>query len=73
MRRLLIVFSSMVFALALGYGCGKKETKEQPGKVPVEVKEAEMKDTTRMDTAMMDTTMVDTTMVDTMESPPDTM
>ncbi len=60
MRRLLVVFASMVFALALGYGCGKKETKEEPGKVPTEVKEAEKMDTTRMDSAMMDTMAMDT-------------
>jgi hypothetical protein len=59
MRRLLIALSSMILALALCYGCGKKET-EKPGKVPTEVKEAEMKDTTRMDTAAMDTGMTDT-------------
>jgi len=67
MKKLLIVFLSVAFCLALGYGCGKKET-EQPGKVPVEVKEAEMKDTTRMDTAMMDTGMMEE-----MEMPEDTM
>ncbi len=73
MRRLLIVCSSIVFALALGFGCGKKETKEQPGKVPVEVKEAEKLDTTRMDSAMMESTMVDTGVTEETEMPEDTI
>lgn len=72
MRRLLIVFASMVFALALGYGCGKKETKEEPGKVPTEVKEAEKMDTTSMDSAMMESTMTES-VTDTMEVSKDTM
>jgi nitrous oxide reductase accessory protein NosL len=67
MKRLLIVLTSIVLALALCYGCGKKET-EKPGKVPTEVKEAEMKDTTSMDTATMDTGMIDTGMTDTMKT-----
>lgn len=67
MKRLLVVFMSVALVLALGYGCGKKET-EQPGKVPAEVKKEEMKDTTRMDTAMVDTGVMEET-----EMPEDTM
>lgn len=73
MRKLLIVFSVIAFALAVSLGCGKKESEEPAGKVPAEVKKAETMDTTRMDSAMMESTMVETTAVDTMEEPQDTM
>jgi len=73
MKRLLVVFSVIAFALAVGLGCGKKESEEPAGKVPVEVKKAETMDTTRMDSAMMESTMVETTAVDTLEEPEETM
>ena len=73
MRKLLIVFSVIAFALAVSLGCGKKESEEPAGKVPAEVKKAETMDTTRMDSAMMDTTVMESTTVDTTEEPPDSM
>jgi len=60
MRKLVIAFLTIAFALAVSYGCGKKESAEPAGKVPTEVKEAETMDTTRMDSAMMESTTVDT-------------
>jgi hypothetical protein len=65
MRKVLIVFLLIAFALAVGFGCGKKESEEPAGKVPPEVKKAEVMDTTRMDSAMMESTMVESTAVDT--------
>ncbi len=73
MKRLLIVFSVIAFALAVSFGCGKKESGEQADKVPAEVKKAETMDTTRMDSAAMESTMVETTAVDTTEEPQDSM
>lgn len=73
MKRLLVVFSVIAFALAVSFGCGKKESEEPAGKVPAEVKKAETMDTTRMDSAMMESTMVESTAVDTTEEPHDTM
>ena len=61
MRRLLIAFMSIALALAVSYGCGKKESREHPDKVPPEVKKAEAMDSTRMDSVMMDTTEMDST------------
>jgi len=61
MRRLLIAFASVALVLAVGYGCGKKESGEPAGKVPTEVKKAETMDSTRLDSAMMDTTAAEST------------
>ena len=73
MRKVLVVFSVIAFALAGGFGCGKKESEEPAGKVPAEVKKAEVMDTTRMDSSLMESTMVETTAVDTTEEPQDSM
>jgi len=73
MKKLLNVFLLIAFALAVSFGCGKKESGEPADKVPAEVKKAETMDTTRMDSAMMDTTVMESTTVDTTEEPPDSM
>lgn len=64
MKRVVVLFSVALLAMSLGYGCGKKEA-EEPGKVPIEVKQAETMDSTRMDSAAVDT--VDTIETDTAE------
>ena len=73
MRKLLVVFSVIAFALAVGFGCGKKESEDPAGKVPPEVKKAEVMDTTQMDSAMMESTMVESTAVDTTGEAQDSM
>ena len=59
MKRILLLLMIALLAIAMIYGCGKKEA-DSPDKVPVEVKEAETMDTTRMDSAVMDSAALDT-------------
>lgn len=65
MKRVVLLLMVALLALAMFYGCGKKEA-EEPDKVPVEVKQAETMDTTRLDSAALDTVAKEAMPSDTM-------
>jgi len=62
-KRIVILFSVVLLALAITFSCGKKKAQES-NKVPLEVKKAEQMDSTRLDSTPLDSTKNDTLSVD---------
>jgi hypothetical protein len=65
MKRILLTLVIAAFAMALVFGCTKKESAETD-KPPVEVQEAEAMDSTMMDSAVMDSAAIEESAGDSM-------